>query len=675
MKLTTIKIKNFRLLKEVNINLSDELTVVVGRNNSGKTSLTELFSRLLSDKPLFRAEDFSLESVYNFWKAFQLFKEKKEYLNLVPNIQIQFIIDYTQDHNLGSLSPFIIDLNPECFEAKISAQYHIKSDRIEHIFNDIDTTIDEFEFNSNLNNLIRENFVFDLVCIDVNDEDNFRSVEFSQLKSLLRCGFVNAQRGLNDDTLSDKRGILASILEKLFINTEGSEDLDEKSIIEKIEKSVEHIQETLDGAFKEELGKLFPTFNMFGYPGLSDPNLITKTTLDAKRLLSGHTSVNYAGSRGIDLPENYNGLGSRNLIYILLQIYDYFKGYKNSPTEPGVHVIFIEEPEAHLHPQMQEVFTDQLKNIVKTFSKSFNEGRPWPIQFVLTTHSSHIANRANFKDIQYFLTQNSNESIDTQESKIKDLKNLAKNLERKNEDFLHKYLTLTNCDLFFADKVILIEGTAERLFLPLMIQKIEEANEFERNLSSQYTAIMEVGGAYSHLFFPLLDFLEIPSLIITDIDSVKKGVNNRNNACMVSKGEFTSNTGINTWAQLLDSEREGNITITELLQLDDSQKIIGKKRLAFQIAQEEDSPTGRSLEESFILANSDKFSLTGSNIEELEIEASELAKTFKKSDFALKHSIEDTDWIVPKYMEEGIIWLANQNVKSLTNHSIEEKND
>ncbi|MAT90913.1 MAG: ATP-dependent endonuclease [Flavobacteriaceae bacterium] len=667
MKLTNIQIKNFRLLKEVDINLSDELTVVVGRNNSGKTSLTELFYRLLSDNPVFRAEDFSLESVYGFWTAFQLFKENKDYSSLIPEIQIQFIIDYSQDQILGTLSPFIIDLNTECFETKISAQYHIKADRIEHIFNDIDSSIDETTFNNNLNSLIRANFTFDLTCIDINDEENFRSVEFSQLKSLLRCGFINAQRGLNDDTLSEKRGILASILEKLFINTEGSEDLDEKSIIEKIEKSIENVQETLDGAFKEELGKLFPAFNMFGYPGLSDPNLITKTTLDAKRLLSGHTSVNYAGSRGIDLPENYNGLGSRNLIYILLQLYDYFKEYKNSPTEPGVNIIFIEEPEAHLHPQMQEVFTDQLKNIVKTFSDTFNEGRSWPIQFVLTTHSSHIANRASFKDIQYFLTRNSDELDNIKESKIKDLKNLAKNLEPENEDFLHKYLTLTNCDLFFADKVVLIEGTAERLFLPLMIQKAEETHQFERNLSSQYTAIIEVGGAYSHLFFPLLDFLEIPSLIITDIDSVKKGDNNRNNACIVSEGETTSNTGINTWAQIIDGSRTANITIDELLRLNELQKIIEKKRLAFQIPQKEQSPTGRSLEESFILANHDKFSLSGANNKELEIEASDLAKSFKKSDFALKHTIKDTDWIVPKYIEEGIVWLANQNVELLTN--------
>src|SRR5690606_41297575 len=119
-----------------------------------------------------------------------------------------------------------------------------------------------------------------------------------QLKNFLQCGFINAQRGLNDDTISDKRGVLSSILEKLFINTEGSENLDEKKIVENIERSIEEVQKTLDGAFREELDKLFPTFELFGYPGLADPNLITKTTLDAKRLLSGHTAVHYIGING-----------------------------------------------------------------------------------------------------------------------------------------------------------------------------------------------------------------------------------------------------------------------------------------------------------------------------------------------------------------------------------------
>jgi hypothetical protein len=66
----------------------------------------------------------------------------------------------------------------------------------------------------------------------------------------------------------------------------------------------------------------------------------------------------------------------------------------------------------------------------------------------------------------------------------------------------------------------LIEGTAERLLLPVILRNLEKAEAEMPKLSSQYMTTMEVGGAYAHIFFELLDFLELRSLIITDIDTV-----------------------------------------------------------------------------------------------------------------------------------------------------------
>src|SRR3546814_4103670 len=70
-------------------------------------------------------------------------------------------------------------------------------------------------------------------------------------------------------------------------------------------------------------------------------------------------------------------------------------------------------------------------------------------------------------------------------------------------EFLHQYLTLTRCDLFFADKAVLIEGTSERLLLPAMIRTTDAAAVGEPQLGSQYLTVMEVGGAYAHRFFTL----------------------------------------------------------------------------------------------------------------------------------------------------------------------------
>ena len=79
MKIREVTVKNFRLLEDVHLCLENDTTLVVGRNNSGKTSLTELFRRLLADStPKFRLEDFSLGTHKRFWEARELYRNGAE---------------------------------------------------------------------------------------------------------------------------------------------------------------------------------------------------------------------------------------------------------------------------------------------------------------------------------------------------------------------------------------------------------------------------------------------------------------------------------------------------------------------------------------------------------------------------------------------------------------------
>jgi putative ATP-dependent endonuclease of OLD family len=116
-------------------------------------------------------------------------------------------------------------------------------------------------------------------------------------------------------------------------------------------------------------------------------------------LLNDHTKVVYKSIDGVHLPEGYNGLGTRNLIYMLLQLQSFHKEYRTREPRPTSHLIFIEEPEAHLHPQMQEVFIAQLQKAVKELSKEYPDQPEWKVQFVITTHSPHVANAATFEAV------------------------------------------------------------------------------------------------------------------------------------------------------------------------------------------------------------------------------------------------------------------------------------
>ncbi|HAR86466.1 MAG TPA: ATP-dependent endonuclease, partial [Clostridium sp.] len=292
------------------------------------------------------------------------------------------------------------------------------------------------------------------------------------------------------------------------------------------------------------------------------------------------------------------------------------------------------------------------------FSNTLNGSKPWPVQFVVSTHSTHIANEAKFESIRYFFTSNGK----IPETKIKDLNvefNVPEN--KKDKEFIHKYLTLTRCDLFFADKAMLIEGPTERLLMPMLIKKTDE-EIMGLKLESQYISIVEIGGAYAHHFYKFLDFLELKTLIITDLDSTKKTLSKSKKdkivypACVVSSGTHTSNAGIKNWFKKTDEF----IDLSEIRNNIESSKIKCTRRIAFQIPEQGKTACGRSFEDAFILANRELFDIKNKKEDKAEKTAYAKAEKYKKNktDFALQYAFDNTTWNVPLYIKEGLVWLA-----------------
>jgi predicted ATP-dependent endonuclease of OLD family len=461
MHIHKVDIKNFRLLKDVSLYLEERTTVMVGRNNSGKTSLTELFRRLSSDRsPAFRLEDFSLSVYERFWDAFALQEEGQDEETIreaLPIIEVELSISYDKNaQSLGPLSEFIIDLDPECTEALVVIRYQLKDGELGILFDDISFDEDDPEsrkravFFRAMRDRVPKLYRTNVVAVDPNDPTNEKSIELSRFQSLMQSGFISAQRGLDDVTYRDK-GVLSKVLEALCSTAmSDAASPQDRDIARSLEDAVGTIQQSIDEDFNRQLQALLPALSLFGYPGLGDPGLLTETSLDLNRLLTDHTKVHYAGVSGINLPEAYNGLGTRNLIFILLKLFEFFKSFMARQAAPAVHLVFIEEPEVHLHPQMQEVFISQLSNIVEAFSERFNDGNPWPVQFIVTTHSSHVANRAPFTSIRYFLASPDERLVSACSTQIKDLRTEFGGSSREDREFLHKYMTLTRCDLLFA---------------------------------------------------------------------------------------------------------------------------------------------------------------------------------------------------------------------------------
>lgn len=240
------------------------------------------------------------------------------------------------------------------------------------------------------------------------------------------------------------------------------------------------------------------------------------------KLLKDNTTVVYSDESNY-LPEHYNGLGYLNLISMIIKIETVLsqirKDGKNDEAPADINIIFIEEPEAHTHPQMQYVFIKNIRSLLDE-GKSKGDSKV-QLQTFMTTHSSHIVSECNFDDLKYFVKERDSEGYNIISKNLKDLEiSYQQEFGKDNNHFkfLKQYLTLNRSEIFFADKIILIEGDTERILLPSMLRKLDQENNFDIPLLSQNISIIEVGN-YSEIYSKFIDFINTKTLIITDIDS------------------------------------------------------------------------------------------------------------------------------------------------------------
>lgn len=679
MNIDIISIRNFRRLENVSIRIERQETVFVGPNNSGKTSATAIFRCFLGRRPI-RIHDFSVSRLADI-DAFGVDGN----LDILPTIDLEiwFTVD-TESVEFGRTFALLPNLSDDferlgfCLRYQATEPVKMREEYLAtYPANDGEPPKKRLSEFLAQDGILSRYFEITYSSLEASAENESstaldKSEGKALLHSLIRVDFVDAQRNIDDEEgrgsnrlSSAFAGFYRNNLENAEIAAEAHQVIDENN-----QRLTEHYGKQFEG--------LMTIIKGLGVPSINDRDLKIISSLNTETALRGSTDLLYVdAARNHELPELYNGLGFKNLIYMAIQAKHYHSQWaRTAKNRPLCQVIFIEEPEVHLHAQVQQTFIKNIWEVISASAKAEGTEGHLP-QLIVTTHSSHILDATKFEKVRYFrrcrLSGENPAEVkvlnSTQVHSLRDFQPEAVEIagqtatEAEALQFLKRYLRLTHCDLFFADAAILVEGSVEKLLIPPMIDKVA------KRLNSSYLTILEIGGAYAHRFEGLLAFLCIPYLIITDLDSVSP--DGRHPACRGDvPNALTSNATLKKIFRVASVNELMALTAEEKCSEDQSRYITFQQDIVVEGRDVNRTMRPRTIEEAFAYQNFASVkqgqlnlgTLIPDDLEEAyqEIYGHVKSESFKKTDFAMTVLSSTVDWLVPNYVEEGLRWLEDR---------------
>jgi len=522
MKIESIKIHNFRSIKEVKFS-PENYAVLVGANNAGKSNaLTALrifyedeikFSERI-DFPKFQTED------NESWIEIEYLLNDDEFRNLEEK--------YKNPGNILKVRKYLKSEDKERVKANQSNIYGYE------------------------NNILSEKLFYDA-----------KNISQAKLGTIIYIPEVTT----TDETLkltgpSPLRDIITFVMKKVVKTSESFESLNKdfeefnNKFREEASKdgfSLKKLREEINDSLKEWEVEFNLNINPIKPEGIIK-NLVSHNVIDKN--LDGEIDIKYLGQ----------GL-QRNLIYTLLKLssqYTEKKTYKKKEFSPELTLILFEEPEAFLHPGQQEFLNSSLSSL------SFEEGQ----QIIIATHSPIFVSK-NIEDIsnliklkrengityvfqvsedtrkaiieknnelvQFLQSKLSDSSVnESTKGKIRDKLGDAEDITRMEEDSIRYLLWLDSerCCAFFTDIVLICEGATEKVLIDYLIQ-----NKW-KNLREKRIYILDAMGKYNiHKYMNLFKELGIYHSVLADKDEDRNVQEFINQFIEDQKNEFTRSVG------------------------------------------------------------------------------------------------------------------------------------
>lgn len=546
MYISKLIIKNYKSIKDETFIFNKGINILVGKNNAGKSNIVSALNEILADKyntTSYEDKIFYTDSTNNIKREFKIIAEIEDIktleFSLLDNIKKSTaLIDITQYFNendeefnndwLIKDDDELKEIYPDKFDYKsINLLKWFKKEELENILSNTEK-IWIYKYYNKDNDVNLYNIILKVDENSNNPFDSTKSIKFYRMlyinqnikATLITSLLIPAFRTPETTLRITKWTWYGKLLQKKWnesCNMQHKLDIDKAS--SDLKKTIGKVYADLKNDLNVQLGKTLSLMNI-----KIDINMLENKSEDY------YKNIRLYVDDGIETPLESKGSGLQSLIMIEL-----FKFYCKVFNQSSL--LILEEPELFLHPHAKRMLSDILNDFIK------NGGRNNENQIIITTHSEEFIHNVDIENIN--VIRKTKEG--TKKSRInKENYGDGKELQKLKIELQHK-----NTEMFFAEKVILVEGE-EQILIPNIVQKIYGKNILNNNDIS----IIKVGGkSYFYIYRKVLNELNIKNYIIADYDILNRGLETLLEECDKNK--------LNTIRSQIDEEIKNNKSINK----------------------------------------------------------------------------------------------------------------
>jgi putative ATP-dependent endonuclease of the OLD family len=467
MFLAEARIRNYRCFADQTVEFRSGVNVLLGQNNGGKTTVIKALGLVLDQKAHRRPTFFDFHHPPADW-------------SVPPAITVTLTFRSSKNdtvEDLALVATWLTKLDPP-WEAQVTYTFRLEPDQESKCKDDLaKISVRDFSAYRRAVEFHLEKYVTRTYGGAI---ENLMEAERESLEKIT-LNSLDALRDAARELLTGTDPLLKRLLKQ--VRDEGKSDEQKAKSAEELSQLTQTLGKHITGRISlESLLQLVNDTGAVegGKPRLAD-DLSEDDLLYALRL--------YVETNGVRIPAEQNGLGYNNLIYISLVLASL--DHQADPARHGTNasifpILSIEEPEAHLHPALQYKLLKHIEKRVRDTKRNR--------QVFITTHSTHITSASPLDQLIVFTIPDTvgGPCVAYPGKCFADDEG-----GKASKAYVERYLDATKSNLLFSKGIVLVEGIAEQLLLPVL------AEHLGCSLEEHHVALIPVGGLTFKHFLPL----------------------------------------------------------------------------------------------------------------------------------------------------------------------------